>query len=598
MLRKGGTFSISPAHISLALAGLMWVLPFLYYHHAYPITTFYQEWAAGLLGLCAMPLLLSARFWRAPEVPRIVLLPVGLLLLMMVQFIAGRMEHFDQLLLLALYFLFAALLMMLGQRLREELGLPAVATVLAVFLLAGAELNALAGVLQHYRWSTFLDPYVTAKVSSAVYGNTAQPNHYADYLALGLISLGLLHARQSLRIWQVTLLALPLLYVMVLSGSRSSWLYLLCTAGLAFLWQRRDRSLRPLWHYSLLLVLGFGLMHFVVQMPWLEGADGSVTTTERLFGGAASGGIRLHLWREAAMIFAQFPLLGAGFGQFAYQHLQLAADLRNPAISGLYNNAHNLPLQIAAEAGLAGVALLLVTLGLWFRQAAGHGARFTPHHWWGYAMLAVLGIHSLLEYPLWYAYFIGVAALLLGMFDHTSYRLELRSVGRIAVAGMLLLGLLSLVQELSGYRRLERALALRDMAANEPAYVQRARAELLAVYDYPMLKSYAELYIAGMLEPDAGQLQGRLALNGRALHFIPTATLAYRQSWLLERAGRAAEARVQLERAIWAYPAADYAIARAELEALARKDPARFSALLESAVQIHEEYRSAAVPAK
>jgi O-antigen ligase len=596
LLRKGNTFSINPAHISLALAGLMWVLPFLYYHHAYPITTFYQEWVAGLLGLCAMPLLLTARYWQAPEVPRIVLLPVSLLLLLMVQFIAGRMGHFDQLLLLALYFLFAALLMMLGRRLREELGLPAVATVLAVFLLAGAELNALAGVLQHYRWGTFLDPYVTAKVSSAVYGNTAQPNHYADYLALGLISLGLLHARRSLRIWQATLLALPLLFVMVLSGSRSSWLYLLCTAGLAFLWQRRERSLRPLWHYSLLLVLGFGLMHFVVQIPWLEGADGSVTTTERLFGDTASGGIRLHLWREAALIFAQFPLLGAGFGQFAYQHLQLAADLRNPAISGLYNNAHNLPLQIAAEAGLAGVALLLVTLGLWFRAVV-RAAQFTLHHWWGYAMLAVLGIHSLLEYPLWYAYFIGVAALLLGMFDAATHPLELRRVGRVAVAAMLLLGVVSLVQELIGYRRLEHALTLRAMAAGDPAHLPRVREELLAVYEYPMLKSYAELYIAAMLETD-GQRPERLLLNERALHFIPTATLAYRQAWLLAGAGRPAEARAQLERAIWAYPAADYAIARAELEALARKDPARFSALLESAIQIHEEYRSAAVPAK
>lgn len=50
----------------------MWVLPFLYYHHAYPITTFYQEWGTGLLGLCALPLLLTSRFWQAPEVPRIV----------------------------------------------------------------------------------------------------------------------------------------------------------------------------------------------------------------------------------------------------------------------------------------------------------------------------------------------------------------------------------------------------------------------------------------------------------------------------------------------------------------------------------------------
>src|SRR5512145_2838848 len=148
----------------------MWVLPFLYYYHAYPLTTFYQEWGAGMLGLCAMPLLLTSRYWQMPEVPRLVLLPIGLMLLVMIQFFAGLVTHFDHMMLLVLYFLFAALLLMLGQRVRAELGLPAVAAVLAIFLLVGAELNTLAGILQHYRWNTFLNPVVTVKTSHAVYG--------------------------------------------------------------------------------------------------------------------------------------------------------------------------------------------------------------------------------------------------------------------------------------------------------------------------------------------------------------------------------------------------------------------------------------------
>lgn len=598
MLKKHLPFSIKLAHISLTFVGLMWVLPFLYYYHAYPLTTFYQEWGAGMLGLCAMPLLLTSRYWQVPEVPRLVLLPVGLMLLVMIQFLAGLVTHFDHMMLLVLYFLFAALLLMLGQRLRTELGLPAAVTVLAIFLLVGAELNMLAGILQHYRWNTFLNPVITVKVSHAVYGNSAQPNHYANYLALGLISLGMLYMRLSLRAWQVALLAAPLLFVMALSGSRSSWLYLLFVAGLALLWQRRDKTLRPLFYYCLALVLGFGLMHLVVQIPWLEGSTGSVTTTERLFGGdGGSGQIRVHLWREAALIFAQFPLLGAGLGQFAFQHLQLAAELRNPAIVGLYNNAHNVVLQIAAEGGLAGVAILLGTMGLWLWQAAGRGAQFTLYHWWGYAMLAVLGIHSLLEYPLWYAYFIGVAAIVLGMFDNTTYRLELRNIGRASVAAMLMLGALSLVQVAQGYKRLENALVLRGMAAKDHSYAQRTSDELLAVRQYTLLSSYSELFIANMMEASADHLKEKLELNERALHFIPIATLAYHQAWLLALSDRPDEARTQLENAIWAYPA-DYATARPELDELVRKDPARFSALLESAIQIYEEYRSAAVPAK
>lgn len=575
----------------------MWVLPFLYYHHAYPITTFYQEVGAAALGLCAMLLLLTARFWQKPEVPRIVMLPIGLMMLLMVQFFVGRIIHFDHLMMMGLYFLFAALLMMLGQRLRAELGLPALVTVLAMFLLVGAELNALAGILQHYRWNTFLNSVITAKTSHAVYGNTAQQNHYANYIALGLVSLGLLHARFGLRVWQTVLLATPMLFVLVLSGSRSSWLYLLFALGLAFFWQRRDKALRPLMFYALSLVLGFGLMHLVVQIPWLEGATGSITTTERLFGDDASGSIRAHLWKEAALIFAQYPLMGAGFGQFAFQHFLLSSELRNPAVAGLYNNAHNVVMQVAAEGGLAGVAILLGAMGLWFWQAVVRTAQFTLYHWWGYAVLAVLGIHSLLEYPLWYVYFIGVAAIMLGMFDTSNYRLELRLMGRLSVAVILLLGVLSLAQVFQGYKRLESALVLRGMAAKDISLVQRTREELLAAHGYTLLSSYSELFIANMMEPSADHLQEKLDLNERALRFVPTAPVVYHQAWLLAHADRAGEAQAQLERAIWSYPS-DYAQAQAELADLARKDPARFSALLEFATQKYEEYRRAAVPAK
>jgi O-antigen ligase len=584
------------AHISLTLVGLMWVLPFLYPHHAYPVTTFYQEWATALLGLLALPLLLTARFWRAPQVPGIVLLPIGMMMLLLLQFMFGQVAHFDQVLLLSLYFLLAALLMMLGQYLRVELGLPFMVTVLAVFLLAGAELNTLAGILQHYRWHTFLDGFITGKVSAAVFGNIAQPNHYANYIALGLISLGLLHHRFGWRAWLTALLATPMLFVLVLSGSRSAWLYLSFILLLAWLWQRRDRTLRPLLGFAAALWLGYLLMHGLVQLPWLQGGSGSITAAERLFSEAASGSIRLHLWREAGLIFAQYPLLGAGFGQFAWQHLQLAAELRNPAISGLYNNAHNIVLQLAAETGLAGLGVLFVTLGLWVWQAFVRHAQFSRDHWWGYAVLGVLAIHSLLEYPLWYAYFIGIAALLLGAFDATSHRLELRSVGRLAVAAILLLGAVSMWQGLQSYRHLENALNSRSGAVSAVAAATRAHEELLATLDYPLFSSYGQMFIAGMMEPSADHLAQKLILNEHAMRFLPTATLSYHQVWLLVWSDQPQAARELLEKVIWAYPG-EYQRARDELTQLATHQPERFQPLLEFATLKYEEYRSA-VPAR
>lgn len=566
----------------------MWVLPFLYYYHAYPLTTFYQEWGAGILGLCASVFLLARQNWQQPEVPRIVMLPISLMILVLLQYVAGKTTYFDQTLLFALYMLWATLLLMLGYALRKRFGLGVMVTVLAAFMLLGTELGALAGILQHYRWHTFLDTVITAKNGMAVYGNMAQPNHYANYIAMGLVSLGLL--RLQLRSWLVVLLAAPLLFVLVLSGSRSSWLYLLSMTGLAFLWQRRDQSCRHLLNYSLLLLLGFGLMHWVVQLPWLTGASGSLTAMQRLTTGDGSGSIRLYLWHEAWLIFTQFPVLGAGLGQFASQHFQMGPLLQATNISGLYNNAHNLVMQLAAEMGLAGLLILFATLGMWLWQ--GVRAQFTIYHWWGYTVLLVLGIHSMLEYPLWYAYFMGIAAILLGMLDSSTYRLELRALGRLSVAAILLLGIVSLVQFQHGYQLLERTLASRPKSAGDTDFSQRMRAQLLDVHGTPLLQPYAELFMNTWIEVSADELDNKLALNERAMNFVPISTVVYRRAWLLAQADKQDEARLQIERAIWSY-AADFPLREKELIALAQKDPEHFTALLEFAIKKNKEYLSA-----
>jgi len=91
----------------------MWVFPFLYYRHQYPLTTFDQEWWSALLGVLALTQLITPDYWRHPQIPRIVLLPAALIVLVLLQWAVGLMIYFDQALLYLLYLLLALLLMML-----------------------------------------------------------------------------------------------------------------------------------------------------------------------------------------------------------------------------------------------------------------------------------------------------------------------------------------------------------------------------------------------------------------------------------------------------------------------------------------------------
>ena len=568
-------------HISLALVGLMWILPFLHYRHQFPLPAFDQEWWSALLGVFALSLLAGRDFWQRPEIPRIVQLPLALIAIVLLQLALDKVAYFDQGLLCILYLLLAALLMLLGARLRVCFGIEKLAIVLAGCSLLGAELSALLGVLQHYRWHTALDSVVVMKVASSVYGNLAQPNHFANYVALGLISLGLLFQQQRLKSGWVALLALPLLFVLTLCGSRSSWLYLLMMTALAWRWARRDAGLRPLLRYGLSLVAGFALMHLIVQSPFLAGADSSVDTVQRLFGDDASGSSRLYLWHEAWLMFTRSPWLGVGFGQFAWHHFQLLPVLRPNNISTLYNNAHNIIFQLAAEAGVAGLLALFAALGVWLyglRRAVPSAA-----HWWGYAALGVLAIHSLLEYPLWYAYFVAVAAILLGALDETHCRVELHKLGRVLVAAALLSGLLSLIQLRIGYQQLKDTLAIRPVSGNVAEAYEHIRAGLAVVHGGSLLSPYADLFMSSYTRVNASHIKEKLALNTKVIRFIPMAAAVYRQAFFLAQDDQIDQAKLVLEQAIWSYPG--NADAQQQLLALAGKDPEHFSALLEFASQ-------------
>jgi O-antigen ligase len=558
----------------------MWVFPFLYPRHNYPLTTFYQEWWSVLLGVLAMSALVVSEYWQAWSVPRIAQLPTVLMLVVALQWLLGKIAYADQAVLYGLYLLFAALLMLLGARLRDVLGLVRVSIVLAVALLIGAELSALIGVLQHFAWHTPFDPIIVAKISAAVYGNLAQPNHFAAYIALGLMSLGLLLQQDKLGKVAVALLSLPLLFVMAMSASRSSWLYLLLMLVLAWHWSRRDVAMRPVLRYTLLLLAGFGLMHLFAHMQVMDTQTHAVNTVQRLMAGNETGDIRLYLWHEAGLMLWQSPLLGVGFGQFAWQHFQLVPQLHPGNITGLYNNAHNLVMQLAAETGVAGLAILFFALTVWLNSVRRVAHDVT--HWWGYAALGVLAIHSLLEYPLWYAYFIAVAAVLLGVFDETRYDLRLRLFGQAAMIAMLLLSLVVLAQLMVGYRKLERGVAGTDVTATLTTQ------EWLQLRRAPMLAPYVDMALSGRIGVNENYLEQKLALNTRLTHYAPIGVVVYRQALLLAQHGDLQQARTIWHQARWSYPE-DFETYLRQLAVLAEKDPAHFAALLEFALQKEQE---------
>ena len=387
------------ARISLTLIGLMTVIPYLQYHHAHPLPAFYTEYIAFFLGMAALIVFLAGRYWRNIALPWIVFAPLGLFIVMLLQMNLGMSAYYETQIIALFYLLWAMLLITLGAVLQKEFGLKIISIVLAWFLLVGGEISATVGILQHFNAQSFLDSVIAEKNFAAIYGNIGQTNHFATYLSLALVSLIFLFSASKIPIWGAISLALPLLFSLALSGSRSSGIYLFAVLVLSILLYWRGTACtegvvakRRLLIASFLQIIGFVFMQWFVRTSLFISPTGAVTVVERIFDHATNSSIRFYLWKEAWHMFLQEPLLGVGTGQFAWHHFQLAAVFRNPEIFGIYNNAHNVILHLLAETGLVGTLPVVGGIVIWlFGIYKVKRQSLDLSLWWLLALAGVVG---------------------------------------------------------------------------------------------------------------------------------------------------------------------------------------------------------------
>lgn len=590
---KTGPPRLTAAHFSLAAIGLMWTLPFLQPYHHFPLPSFYGEWLALMMGLLALTFLARAAFWRAAALPAVVIPLLGFVAVLLVQHAMGQVAYGGQVLAAGLYVVWAALLMVLASGLRRSIDLDGIATVLAWFLVIGGAVGALLALLQHYQISDLPQSLIFPKKRSAVYGNVAQYNHFASYCTLALASLAYLYASGRLHWAGVAAGAIPLLFVIGLSGSRSALLFLAFVLALALLyaWRRGGGGSRRLAGCMLLFIAAFAIMQWLATMPWLESGSGTETVSQRLVGGEGSTGakslvFRLQIAREAWDMFLQAPFLGVGWGQFPWNDFEYRALHGRNIGTWPFNHAHNIVLQLLAETGLAGTLLIAGAALLWLRCLK--HAVFDLPHWWLATLIGVIAIHSLVEHPLWFAYFLGIAAVALGLVAAGDLKARLERVGAPLMILLLAVATLYAVSVLDNYREFERLFArgaVQPGTGEFTAVVGRAHGE-------PLLRPYAELAIVTAMSLEGDRLREKREINGRVMRFAPISNVVYRHAILLALEGDSLSAERQLVRAARVYPSELPAVIKIMSEAAAQH-PVELTPLIKLAAAKHAEWLAA-----
>lgn len=287
---------------------------------------------------------------------------------------------------------------------------------LCVGLAVAGLATTLIGVVQVYQpeWADGSWIAQSASPGRAV-GNVRQPNHVSSLLMWSLISILWLGEDGRLGRAATAVLGSMLLFGVVLCGSRTGWLGL----GMLFVWGALDRRLSR--HTRLQLVLApvvFAAMWFGVT-EWAH-------HHQQVFGGEAQlhkadiSSSRFGIWTNTVALIAQHPWAGVGWGEFN-RVWSLTPFPDRPV--AFFDHTHNLLLQFAVELGLPLATLVLALLGsaLWRAWVDAHrpdpaaevAAVTMPRA--AFAMVLMVLIHSQLEYPLWYTYFLLPAAFAFGL---------------------------------------------------------------------------------------------------------------------------------------------------------------------------------------
>ncbi|HYA47771.1 MAG TPA: Wzy polymerase domain-containing protein [Burkholderiales bacterium] len=547
--------------ISLLLAGSICLLPFLIPYHQQPVLSFYPEWLAAALGTAAVLAALAGRRPPAVSWPAAARWLIAFMLFLAMQTAIGTAVYPQSPLLAALYVLYAILMLWLGAQLASAHGIDRTAAVLAAFLLAGALANAGSGILQFYARPAPLEDFIAELRGSRAYGNIAQPNLYADYLALGQGALVFLWLRAHVRS-AYALLALALLAVGgALSGSRAIYLYALWFAAFgswaAFTQEGIEtRRLR----FAACCVAGAAVAARLA-VPWLN----SALQLGPLGGGApdpvlASSGEyfepRWQVWLLALRVFAAAPLFGAGVGSFAGAASALGLDPSLTRIGEVWTSPHNLLLHLLAETGAVGAILAIGGLCIWGWQAARRfRAAPEPGLWWAIAAAGVTLIHSLVEFPLWSAHFLGVAALLVG----ASSAPDSRSAGMsgwnrvgAALACVALVAALALL--LRDYVRIDTTRVTGTTVTLARPDDARRDAATMRELTHGFMAPVAELQIVMGAALDRNDLPAKLAASERVARYWPSHVVLVRRAVFLALAGETEAAQGLLASALRAFP--------------------------------------------
>ncbi len=441
--------------------------------------------------------------------------------------------------------------------------------------LSAASLSSLVGLLQYFGVGDALSPWVSTTAEGEAFANLRQRNQFASLTNIGLAALMWWAAQQRdggvQRAVPSRVIAPALYYPAGIataallaignaaSSSRTGLVQLVMLIALAAWWGGlRRREVR-----GLLLTAALAYALASALLPLLAGLDPSSTgILARLQDGGPACASRLTLWSNVLHLISLKPWLGWGWGELDFAHFTTL--YAGPRFCEILDNAHNLPLHLAVELGVP-VAVLVCGGGLWLVWRAKPWRERDATRQMAWSVLALIMLHSMLEYPLWYGPFQMAFGLCIGLLwqrpttdaapplaisaDQPIKKPPNRPLALVLYASLAIITVVFVAYAAWDYHRVSQIyLPPEDRS---PAYRNNTLAKIQGSWLFQNQVRFAELTTTRLTSDNAPRMN---ALAHELLHFSPEARVAEKVIDSARLLGRLDEAQYFEARYLAAFP--------------------------------------------
>ena len=330
----------------------------------------------------------------------------------LIQYLGGELFFFDKALTSSLFVFGFWMSIVIGYNLSvEKIDREEIFTGFSIVLLL---CGTLTGIIAICQWLT-LDAYIPGMVNmqNAVrpYANFAQPNNMATFLVMSLLGCLYLYEKQKLKIWITCLCSLIILLALALSQSRTSWVACICII-VYLAYQQFKGHISIKWYYVTAWTALF--VGFVFILPTIGGfltqlADTQIKSVD--IARRATGDMsRLAIWEQMLHAIADRPWFGYGWNQTSVAYTLVSDHFQGPV---WIRSAHNFILDFILWNGLIIGLPFLAYFGYWGYQLNKHVNSVESVI--GILMVGAVLIHSMLEFPQYYAYFLLPVGFIIGL---------------------------------------------------------------------------------------------------------------------------------------------------------------------------------------